>query len=136
MWLSTSARPAVSAVALASRDTVSIDIEPLIERTRQSARKHGLKFELTYRGEPVYTPPDSALVQTALQVTGTRVPTTVAFGTDGVAFVTRMKRLIVLGPGDIAQAHTADEWIGIDDLRRGVDVYARLIDHFCIQGPA
>ena len=34
---------------------------------------------------------------------------------------------IVLGPGDIAQAHTADEWIELDQLDRGVEVYLNLM---------
>ncbi|MEN1678752.1 MAG: M20/M25/M40 family metallo-hydrolase [Planctomycetota bacterium] len=35
---------------------------------------------------------------------------------------------VVLGPGDIAQAHTADEWIAVDALQEGVRAYRALID--------
>lgn len=35
---------------------------------------------------------------------------------------------LVLGPGDIAQAHTADEWVSLDQLRRGVEVYRRILE--------
>lgn len=35
---------------------------------------------------------------------------------------------VVVGPGDIAQAHTDDEWIWEDDLVRAVDLYVRIID--------
>jgi acetylornithine deacetylase len=34
---------------------------------------------------------------------------------------------VVLGPGDIAQAHTADEWIDLAELQRGVEVYGTLM---------
>lgn len=34
---------------------------------------------------------------------------------------------IVIGPGDIAQAHTKDEWIDLDQLRRGVEVYLAIM---------
>ena len=34
---------------------------------------------------------------------------------------------IVWGPGDIAQAHTADEWISIRQLERGMDVLTRFL---------
>ncbi|MCX5662684.1 MAG: M20 family metallopeptidase [Planctomycetota bacterium] len=34
---------------------------------------------------------------------------------------------LVLGPGDIAQAHTCDEWISLDQLRLAVDVYGRIL---------
>jgi acetylornithine deacetylase len=30
---------------------------------------------------------------------------------------------IVIGPGDIAQAHTHDEWLALDQLAAGIDVY-------------
>ncbi len=35
---------------------------------------------------------------------------------------------IVFGPGDIAQAHTADEWISIDSLNRGTTILKRFIE--------
>lgn len=35
---------------------------------------------------------------------------------------------IVFGPGDIAQAHTADEWVALDQLARATAAYLRLLD--------
>jgi acetylornithine deacetylase len=40
-------------------------------------------------------------------------------------------QLVILGPGDIAQAHTKGEWIEVNQLHTAVEVYRRLIDHFC-----
>ena len=34
---------------------------------------------------------------------------------------------VVWGPGDIAQAHTADEWITIEQLERGTDMLTRFL---------
>lgn len=34
---------------------------------------------------------------------------------------------VAAGPGDIAQAHTADEWVAEDDLREGVEFYKRFL---------
>ncbi len=132
--VATNVSPVQSICTLSYRLMPTIDVAPLIERTKNSARKHGLKCETVRLGKPLYTPPDSSLVQTALGLTGTRRPTTVPYGTDGVAFFTRMKRLVVLGPGNIAQGHTVDEWIELDQLHKGVDVYTRFIDHVCVQG--
>jgi len=33
----------------------------------------------------------------------------------------------VVGPGDIAQAHAADEWVEIDQLERAVTIYRELL---------
>ena len=50
----------------------------------------------------------------------------------GVPYGTHASRLarigipsVVFGPGNIAQAHTKDEWIAIDQLRSAADVYFR-----------
>ena len=88
------------------------------------------------QSKPLYTPVDAPLVRTALRLTGTRKASTVAYGTDGVAFCAKMKQLIVLGPGDIAQAHTVDEWIELAQLHCGVEVYRKFIDHVCVRGQA
>jgi acetylornithine deacetylase/succinyl-diaminopimelate desuccinylase-like protein len=37
---------------------------------------------------------------------------------------------IVLGPGDIAQAHTADEWVEIDQVVQAAEIYAQLAMEF------
>jgi acetylornithine deacetylase len=34
---------------------------------------------------------------------------------------------VVFGPGDIAQAHTADEWISLDSLERGKNLLLRFL---------
>ena len=128
--------PMQSVCRISYRLMPGIDVAPLLERTRKSARKHGLKCRVSRPNKPLYTPPDSPLVRSALKITGTRTPTTVPYGTDGVAYSTKMKRLIVIGPGDIAQAHTVDEWIEIDQLHKAVDIYSRFIDHFCVKKEA
>jgi acetylornithine deacetylase len=32
-----------------------------------------------------------------------------------------------MGPGDSARSHTADEYIYIDEIRRGIELYIQLI---------
>jgi acetylornithine deacetylase len=34
---------------------------------------------------------------------------------------------VVFGPGDIAQAHTADEWISLAQLERGKEMLLRFL---------
>ncbi len=130
----TNITPARSVCTIRYRPMPGVDTQGLIRRTRESARQHGLDWRVRWMGAPLYTPPDSALVQTALKLTGTRVSSTVPYGTDGAAYASRMQNLVVLGPGDIAQAHTVDEWIEIGQLRRAVDLYARFIDQVCVRG--
>jgi acetylornithine deacetylase len=35
---------------------------------------------------------------------------------------------VVFGPGDIAQAHTADEWIALDAIERAKDLLVRFFE--------
>jgi acetylornithine deacetylase len=46
----------------------------------------------------------------------------VHFGTDAAAYGPLSIPVVVFGPGDIAQAHTDDEWIDLDQLHRAADV--------------
>ena len=54
-------------------------------------------------------------------------PEGVGYGTDASTLARAGIPVVVLGPGDISQAHTHDEWIDLDDLHRGVEVYASLM---------
>ncbi len=40
---------------------------------------------------------------------------------------------VVLGPGSIAQAHTANEWISLNEYQKADQVYSKLIDHICFK---
>ncbi len=130
--IATNISPRISVCTINYRPMPGVDPEPLIDKTIASAKKNGLKCEVRRVGDPVYTQPSSTLVQTALSITGKRKAQTVPYGTDGMAFVKKMKNLVVIGPGDISQAHTVDEWIDIEQLKQSVDLYSRFITHVCV----
>jgi acetylornithine deacetylase len=101
-----------------------------MERARAAAERCGLEFKRGHGGPPLYVDPKSQFVQEVLKQAGKSAPRTVAYGTDGVMFGD-MKNLLVLGPGDIAQAHTWDEYIDLAQLEAGTQLYARLMRHWC-----
>jgi acetylornithine deacetylase len=49
------------------------------------------------------------------------------YGTNAAKYTEVGWPAVVLGPGDIAQAHTADEWIDLSMLDLAVDVYSHLM---------
>ena len=71
-------------------------------------------------------PADHPLVQTACRVLGQPTPDVVFFSCDASKIAARGVPVIVLGPGDIAQAHTVDEFIALADLEAGTEAYVRL----------
>jgi acetylornithine deacetylase len=54
-------------------------------------------------------------------------PTGEFYGTDASQFSAMGIPAVVLGPGSIQQAHTKDEWLALEQLHRGVEVYAALM---------
>lgn len=50
------------------------------------------------------------------------------FTTNGNHFAAAGIPTVVVGPGDIAQAHTVDEWIALEELERGVEGYLTLMN--------
>lgn len=83
------------------------------------------------------TAPDAPLVQ-ALQracrtvggrgadVTARGVP----YGTDGTHLSAAGIPTVVFGPGDIAQAHSADEWVELRQVEAAASIYERLMRSF------
>lgn len=63
------------------------------------------------------------LLKAVERVLGTTETDVVAYGTDASGFAQLDMPSLVLGPGDIAQAHTEDEFIEIDQLEKGLAVH-------------
>lgn len=106
----------------------------LVDRARRKAAECGLEFSMLWDDGPLMTDPQSAFIQELLRLTGKRAARTVAFGTDGSCF-TAIKDIAILGPGSVKQAHTDDEWIALDQLQAGADLYERLIRRWCTASP-
>ena len=110
------------------------DWTPVLDRVRQLGKMHSVKLKISASLGPLATPADSRIIREALRITRKRTPKTVSYGTDGMAFAKKME-LVVMGPGDIQQAHTTDEWIAEDQLHKGVDVFERMVRRFCVEDP-
>ncbi|MBR1376075.1 MAG: acetylornithine deacetylase [Cardiobacteriaceae bacterium] len=56
----------------------------------------------------------------------------VAYATEAGHFQQAGMPTIILGPGDIAQAHQEDEWIEIAELEQACDLYRSVIRKYCL----
>jgi acetylornithine deacetylase len=80
---------------------------------------------------PLETPPDAPIVgrvcAAVTAVLGQAVTTGVAYGTDASKYQRCGIPSVVCGPGDIAQAHTAEEWVEIAQVEAAARIYEHLI---------
>lgn len=106
------------------------DATELLQLVESAAHQCGLELRQEARGEPFYTNADSPFVKASLKLAGRELAKTVSYGTDG-GELTAIDDLIVFGPGSIAQAHTADEWIAIEQIEKGIKAFGRFVRHFC-----
>jgi acetylornithine deacetylase len=126
---------------------LQIDLRPLpgmsLEdlRAEMATRLHPLFIESPLRLEierafdgvpPMETAATADIVQVAEKLTGYRSGA-VAFGTEAPFFNQMGMDAIILGPGDIDQAHQPDEFLALDRINPMVGVLRQLITHFCIE---
>ncbi|CRI64580.1 Acetylornithine deacetylase [Thiocapsa sp. KS1] len=81
---------------------------------------------------PAETPAGSAIVRVAEGLTG-HTAEAVNFGTEAPFLNQLGMETIVLGPGDIAQAHQPDEYLELDRIRPTLDLLRALIQRFCLR---
>ncbi|MBK8170208.1 MAG: acetylornithine deacetylase [Sandaracinaceae bacterium] len=102
-------------------------------RVTQAVDGLGLKVEwkAEHGGTPAFETPESAeIVRAAAELTGAE-PTSAMFGTEAPYMTELGMQTIVLGPGDIAQAHQPNEYIRLDALAPAVRVIRSLVHRFC-----
>lgn len=95
---------------------------------------HLVSFEQLFDGPPLPAAPGAAALaqleagRALAARLGLPVGPAVNFWTEASLFSRAGLTAIVYGPGDIAQAHTADEWVAIEQLEHVAAQYARIID--------
>jgi acetylornithine deacetylase len=93
---------------------------------------HAVRHSLIDGTPPLHTPADSAIVRAAERLTGHGAEA-VAFCTEGPYLNALGMESIILGPGDIAQAHQPDEYLALERIEPTVALLRDLITRFCVQ---
>ncbi len=76
---------------------------------------------------PLETDARLPLIRAFLRSAGQRHPVGVHYFCDAAVLAEAGIPSVVFGPGDIAQAHTADEWISLAQLERGKEMLGRFL---------
>jgi acetylornithine deacetylase len=108
------------------------ELRALLARTLQGS---GIAHELValFPGIPAMeTPAGSAVVRAAEALTG-HAAQAVAFGTEGPYLNRLGMQTLILGPGDIAQAHQPDEYLEASRIAPAIELLRGLIRRFCLE---
>jgi acetylornithine deacetylase len=102
-------------------------------RVEESIKDSGLSVNIDhlFGGIPAMeTPATAAIIQAAEKLTGHSAES-VAFGTEGPFLQQLGMDTVILGPGDIAQAHQPDEYLGLDQLNPARSLIQQLVRQLC-----
>jgi acetylornithine deacetylase/succinyl-diaminopimelate desuccinylase-like protein len=89
-------------------------------------REAAPNVDLAHQGSaPLYTDPTHPLIVKLSAIGGS--PVGAPWFCDAAVFAEKGMPAVALGPGSIAQAHTADEWISVADLEAGADFFEKFL---------
>jgi acetylornithine deacetylase len=115
------------------RPLPSMDTNDLLSEFRNCAERDVESIVETFRG-PSLPSGDIAQAESrriaardSADALGLDIGNAVDFWTEASLFSAAGYTAFVYGPGDIAQAHAADEFVALDDLQRAVENYVRMI---------
>jgi acetylornithine deacetylase len=103
---------------------VQREIATFLRANKLSAKISSAKLAPAVPLETNYKLP---LVRKFLKCVGQSKPQGVDFFCDAAVLSAGGIPSVVFGPGDVAQAHTADEWISLAELERGKDLILKFL---------
>ena len=87
-----------------------------------------VEWEVPFAGEPLpASGRDSASAEKFCTRAGLSTAAGVDFWTEASLFSAAGLPALVLGPGDIAQAHITDEWVALSQLESAFEIYGQLV---------
>lgn len=108
----------------------------LRRRVRNAIMDTGIRpsFRALFEGIPAMsTPAEAEIVRLAERLTGHSAEA-VAFCTEGPYLRQLGMDTVVLGPGDVAQAHQPDEYLALARIAPTIDLLRQMVNSVCIDG--
>ncbi len=108
------------------RYSARVDPAPVLQAVYDAAKRFGITVTEAREGFPPELPADHPLVHLCVDLTN-KAPTTAPYGTDA-SELQAIAPCVVLGPGDITEAHTPTEKLCVADLVNAVPLLMRLAE--------
>ncbi|MGH1419468.1 MAG: acetylornithine deacetylase [Hyphomicrobiaceae bacterium] len=121
------ALPGLKVDYITGRLEAFIENECLVDM-RKTAPEADIKLTITNSVPPFSADAGTKAVELASHLTGSNRLSAVSYTTEAGLFQDADSPSVVIGPGDIAQAHTANEWLSIEQLVRCEAFMVRLAD--------
>ena len=112
----------------------TMDPDRLLARFRTLAEPQPAEFDETFRGaslpagDTANAEANRLVARDLADELGIPVGNAVDFWTEAALFSAAGYTAFVYGPGDIAQAHSADEWVALDQLQLYAETVHRLVE--------
>jgi acetylornithine deacetylase len=91
-----------------------------------------LEMESSFDGIPAMeTAADAAIIQAAEELSGEGA-ISASFGTEGPYLQQLGMETVILGPGDIEQAHQPDEYLAVDRIQPMIGILQGMVRRFCL----
>ena len=130
--------PDLAELGLDIRSTVNWSHKQIITIIEDILAPFKPEIETLFDLPPLWTPPESNEVQEIFNCCNlvrsqVHSPEIVTFYTDGGILGPGLGNVpvVILGPGESEMAHQVDEYIAIQDLNTGVDIYLEIISRLC-----
>jgi acetylornithine deacetylase len=108
------------------RYSAKLDPTPVLDAVHAAAARTGVSVTEAREGFPPELPADHPLVRLCADIAG-KPPSTAPYGTDA-SELQAIAPCVVLGPGDIAEAHTPTEKVRLADLAAAVPLFMCLAE--------
>ncbi len=114
----------VATVRIKFRYSAAVDPAPVVAAVRAAAAASGLALAEAREGNPPDLPAAHPLIGLCARATNQN-PITAPYGTDA-SELQALAPCVVLGPGDIAEAHRPQEKLRLSDLEAAIPLFQRL----------
>lgn len=99
--------------------------------TSDNGYKGSVEISVPRVRKPLDIPEDSEVVQLMIRLLGSKA-IGVPYFSEAVDYTKAGIPTVLCGPGSIDQGHTANEYISVDQLEKGVKVYKNVIEEVCL----
>lgn len=130
--------PDLAEVGIDIRSTVNWSHSGMLKTIEKILSPLEPEIEVIFDLPPLWTQPENELVRVIFsscdRIRGEKhFPRIVTFYTDGGVLGPGLGNapVVILGPGDAGMAHQVDEYVRVEDLCQGVDIYREILSRLC-----